>query len=133
MSWFNLTQWGNVEETIWYELIVTNYHARPSFQLGCFLKQTQKISGLAKNCALFGESMKLLPLLDDTIRFIFKCGGQSDLTPRAQERSNWKWHPTRVLFIAGQICRFSRPCQSVIFHGIEKLIACLFVLMEIST
>ena len=34
--------------------------------------------------------MKLITLLDDTIKFIFRRGGQSDLTLEARERSNSK-------------------------------------------
>ena len=35
----------------------------------------------------FEESLKLPPQLDDTIRLIYRCGLQSDLTPEAKERS----------------------------------------------
>ena len=40
-----------------------------------------------KNCAFNDRSMKLLPVLVHTIRFILRCGGKSDLTSDDLERS----------------------------------------------
>ncbi len=54
----------------------------------------QRLSPQIKgNCALFERNMKLLPLLVHTMRFIFRCGGKSDLTSEARERSNPRWPP----------------------------------------
>ena len=39
------------------------------------------------NCAFGDKSMKFLPVLVNTIRFTLRCGGKSDLTSDALERS----------------------------------------------
>ena len=57
---------------------------------------------------------------------IFKCRGQSDLTPEPDGRSNWKWPSPRLIFITRQICRFLQPYHAVIFHGIYNLMACFY-------
>ena len=108
-------------------LIVSRQHADSHFlsliwSFNRHQSATSDHRGSAKNCALFEENMKLLPLLDDTIRFIFRCGGQSERNPEAKERSNSKSLPPRALFNTGQICRFLRPWQLVMFDGFDKFL-----------
>ena len=45
------------------------------------------------NRAFYEKSMNFLTYLVNTIRFIFRCGGKSDLTSEDRERSNPRWPP----------------------------------------